>query len=384
VSGADPPESDDPSSADRLAPTAERSRDELFRLLVENVAEYAIFLLGTDGTIASWNAGARRMKGYADDEIIGQHFSIFYTPEDIARDHPAHELEIAAGPAGRYEEEGWRVRQDGSRYWANVLITALRDADGELVGFAKVTRDLTERRRTETQLREIAEELGRSNLELQDFSSAVAHDLRAPVQVIGGFAELLQRRHAEALEGEAAELVARIRANVDLMNDLISGLLSYSLAGRQELALEPVQAADALAAAVQHLGVQIAAREALLEVGSLPALAADRTQLIQVFQNLVANAIKFSTGRPRVAISAAREDRFWHFRVEDDGIGVPPRDAERIFGMFERASDRPGTGVGLATCRRIVERHGGRIWVESEPGSGSTFHFTWPADGTED
>src|SRR5207342_1646833 len=154
------------------------------------------------------------------------------------------------------------------------------------VGFAKVTRDLTERRSTEDQLREVAEELARSNVELQDFSSAVAHDLRAPIQVIGGFAELLQRRHGEALEGEAAELVGRIRANVSLMNDLISGLLSYSLAGRRALTLEPVAAADAVAAAVEHLSAEIAATDAVLDVGSLPTVAADRTQLIQVFQNL--------------------------------------------------------------------------------------------------
>ena len=356
-------------------------RGDLFRLLVESVVDYAIFLLEPDGTIASWNAGAWRLKGYTEDEIVGRHFSIFFTPEDIARRHPEHELEVAGGPTGRCEDEGWRVRKDGSQFWANVVITALRGPDGELVGFAKVTRDLTERQRTEGQLRDVADELARSNVELQDFSSAVAHDLRAPVQVIGGFAELLQRRHGDALEGEAAELVGRIRANVDLMNDLINGLLTYSLAGRQALTLEPVPAADAVAAAVEHLSAEIAATDAVLDVGSLPAVAADRTQLIQVFQNLVANALKFSAGAPRIDISADRDGPLWHFRVRDDGIGVMPRDRERIFGMFERASDRPGTGVGLATCRRIVERHGGRIWVESEAGAGSTFHFTWPPAG---
>ena len=140
-------------------------------------------------------------------------------------------------------------------------------------------------------------------------------------------------------------------------------------------------AADAVAAAVEHLTTQIAATDAVIDVGSLPVVAADRMQLVQVFQNLIGNALKFSAGVPRIAISAAREDAQWHFRVSDDGIGVLPRDSERIFGMFERASDRPGTGVGLATCRRIVERHGGRIWVESEPSAGSTFHFTWPGAG---
>jgi len=354
----------------------------MFRLLVATVVDYAIFLLEPDGTIASWNAGAERIKGYRAEEIIGAHVSRFYTPEDLARRHPDHELEIAGGAAGRYEEEGWRVRKDGSRFWANVVITALRDGSGELVGFAKVTRDLTESQHNERQLRETAEDLERSHVELQDFSSAVAHDLRAPLRVIGGFAELLQRRHGEELSVEAAELVERIHFNVEFMNELIDGLLTYSLAGRKELELEQVDAGAALATALESLADEIVSSDGRIEASELPTVAADRTQLVQLFQNLVGNAVKFSAGAPFVAVSAEREGSAWHFRVRDEGIGVAPEDTERIFRMFERASDRPGTGVGLATCKRIVERHRGRIWVESQLDAGSTFHFTWP-DGAE-
>jgi PAS domain S-box-containing protein len=352
------------------------SRSEQLALLVASVQDYAIFMLDPQGVVATWNRGAERIKGYRADEIIGRHFSTFYTPEAMARDHPAHELEVALED-GRFEEEGWRVRKDGTRFWASVVITALFDTDGTHVGFGKVTRDLTERRA-------LQQDLLRSNADLQRFAALAAHDLAEPLRTIGGFADLIRRRYADQLPADAVPLLEQIVSGVGRMDALITSLLGYARAGElppgdQYVALEPV-----VRSVLADLGAATEASEAeiTVDVPGDAEVRAGEYGVALVLQNLISNALKFSDdASPKVAISAHPREAIWRISVRDHGTGIDPADLDGIFEPFRRgtAPETPGSGLGLTTCRRIVERHGGSIGVDSRPGEGSEFWFTLPA-----
>ncbi len=353
-----------------------------YRRLVTSVRDYAIFMLDPAGHILSWNQGARELKGYEPEEAIGRHFSVFYTAEDRARDHPGAELEIARR-AGRYEEEGWRVRKDGTTFWASVTITAVRDDDGRLTGFAKVTRDLTARKRAEDALRQAVDELRQVNAELDRFASFAAHDMSGPLSTISGFAALLLRAE---LPPAATEYAAHIAASSERLSQMLDGLLTYARSGASRDAAEPVDLARVTEQVLADLAVPIAERGVDVTV-QLPAgasvLAGERDVRL-VLQNLVANAVKFADAdRPHVAICAQDPgDGTWRTTVQDDGRGIAAADRERIFRAFERAGeqgDRPGHGLGLAICQRLVDRHRGTIGVDSEPGRGSRFWFALPS-----
>lgn len=353
--------------------------DDLFRLLVESVEDYAIFLLDPEGHVISWNHGAQRIKGYEAEEILGQHFSVFYPEEDRAAGKPAHLLAVAAA-TGRVEDEGWRVRKDGARVWANVVITALRSPDHRLRGFAKVTRDLSERRQAEEALARRGEELARSNADLEQFAYVASHDLQEPLRAVVSYLQLLERRYQGQLDERADKYIRHAVEGAHRMQALIEDLLTYSRVGRRGAAFAPTDATLALDRALTNLRSAIEASDACITVAALPSVLADRSQLTQLFQNLIGNAIKFrGAARPEVRVAAWREGGAWHFVVQDNGIGIEPEYRDRIFAIFQRLHTRdeyPGTGIGLAICRRVVERHGGRIWVESALGQGSAFHFT--------
>jgi PAS domain S-box-containing protein len=357
---------------------------EQFRFIVAGVRDYAIFSLDPTGHILTWNAGAELIKGYRPDEVIGRHFSLFYTEEDRARDHPAEELEIAARE-GRFEEEGWRVRKDGSRFWANVVMTPLREDDGTLRGYSKVTRDLTARREAEQDLRRTAEELERSNVELERFASAAAHDLAEPLHTIAGLADLIDRRHRDVLDEEGREALHHIRSGAARLRGLVDGLLAYSRASHGAMRRERVDVGEMLAHVLDSLRARLDERDATIEhtEGALGAVMGDARLLEAVLQNLIANALKFNErDQPRIEVSAERVGDALRLSVADDGIGIAPEYQERVFGLFSRlhgVGEYPGTGLGLAMCRRIIERHGGEMGVDSTPGEGSRFWFTLPA-----
>ncbi len=379
----------------------ERKRAEvdlaLYRLMVESAQDYGIFRLDPDGRVASWNVGAERIKGYAAEEILGRHFSLFYPTEDLEHDKPGQEL-VAAASMGRFEDEGWRLRKDGSRFWANVVITALRDDHDRLLGFSKITRDLTERKRAEDEVRQLNEtleervrertrQLEEVNASLEAFASSASHDLRAPLRGIQGLARVLLEDHAGQLDAAARDYVARIDRAGAGMDRLVQDLLAYGRLGRVEFRPRPVDLGSAVGEALGEVAEALRVARARVDVApGLPPVLAHPTVLVQVLANLLSNAAKFGKpgGQPRIEVQAERRESRVRLWVIDDGIGIAPEDRERIFEPFERLHGieaYPGTGVGLAIVRRGVERMGGRSGVEARTGGGSRFWVELPRAG---
>src|SRR2546430_2041596 len=288
-----------------------RESGDSFRLLVEGIRDYAIFMLDGAGRVSTWNTGAQRIKGYRAEEIVGQHFSRFHPPEAVAAGKPARLLALAARE-GRAEDEGWRVRKDGTRFWANAVISAMRDAHGGLVGFAKVTRDLTQRRQVE-------QALAQSNQELERFSYSVSHDLRAPLRAINGFAQALVEGHAAQLDEEGKRLLAVIRDSANLGGHLIDGLLNFSRVGRQALARAPVD----LRALAENVVSELRQTQGPVAVDvvltPLPPTSGDAALLRNVLINLIGNAFKFSAKRahPKVEIGAQQDGPEVIYYVKD-------------------------------------------------------------------
>lgn len=352
--------------------------EEKFRLLVEQVKDYAIFILDARGNVASWNQGARRLKGYSSDEIIGKHFSSFYTPEDLATDKPARELAIAIRE-GRYEEEGWRVKKDRTRFWANVVITSLWDKRGNLTGFAKVTRDLTQRKLEEEALR-------RKTDELEAFAHTLSHDLRAPLRSVVSFAEILRRDQNDLPPDQQAAYLDKILTSAQSMQALINDILKLS---QLSLAPAPDQTTsldEVLDEAQRMLESEIKSARASLEIRKpLPSVFANRTLLLQIFSNLIGNALKFARRgqTPRIEVSHQMNGNYCEIHVRDQGIGIAPEHQANIFKIFERgAADDSlhGTGVGLAIVKKAAERIGGSVSVHSIKGQGSDFVVTLPPE----
>ncbi|MBA3821183.1 MAG: PAS domain S-box protein [Deltaproteobacteria bacterium] len=372
--------------------------EERFRLLIESVREYAIFMLDRTGHVESWNLGAQRLKGYSAADIIGRHFSVFYPPEDVASGKPARELEIATA-TGQYEEEGWRIRKDGSRLWANVVITALRDETGDVVGFGKVTRDMTERRAHQELLRDAATELERrvhertaqlehatlkleaTNAELEAFGYSVSHDLRAPLRALDGFSKRVLASAADRLTDSERGELQRVRAAAQRMAQLIDDLLNLSRLTRTSFEPKPIELGSIAREVCDELRRGDPGRDVEVVIDDAMQASADPRMLRIVLENLIGNAWKFSRGRPRarIEVGCTRSEGRTVYHVRDDGVGFDPKYAGKLFFPFQRlhsAREFEGTGIGLATVQRIVRGHGGEIWATSAPGSGATFSFT--------
>jgi len=369
----------------RKAEKALRQSEERFRLLVSEVTDYAILMLDPEGHIASWNAGAERIKGYQSQEIIGQHFSRFYPTEDVERGRPGHELKVAK-KRGRFEDEGWRVRKDGSRFWANVVITALRDGTGRLRGFAKVTRDITEHKRTEELLMHAKEEAERASKFKDQFLSTMSHELRTPLNAVLGFSDLLADERYGPLNDRQQRYVAHIHTGGKHLLKLISDILDLSKieAGRMELAREDVTVASAFAEVISALYplAEKKSQALLQQVEPRLHVHADAMRFKQVLMNLAGNAIKFTPEGGRIELAARQVDDQVRVEVRDNGPGIPPEQQQRIFEAFfrltETGSATEGTGLGLAITARLVELHGGKLGIESQPGKGACFYFSLP------
>jgi PAS domain S-box-containing protein len=369
----------------KKAQEALRQSEERFRLLVSEVEDYAILMLDPDGIIVSWNAGAERIKGYQPWEIIGQHFSRFYPTEDVERGKPAYELKIAREQGRFEEEEGWRVRKDGSRFWANVVITALRDETGRLRGFAKVTRDITEHKRTAELLMRAKEEAERASKFKDQFLSTMSHELRTPLNAVLGFSDLLADERYGPLNDRQQRYVSHIHTGGKHLLRLISDILDLSKieAGRMELTREDVTLASAFSEVISALYPLAEKKTQALFQHVNPDLHvnADAMRLKQALMNLVGNAIKFTPEGGRIELTARQLDHQVRIEVRDNGPGIPPEQQQRIFEAFVRLAQTggaEGTGLGLAITARLVELHGGKLGIESQPGQGSCFYFSLP------
>lgn len=363
--------------------------EERFRLLVESVKDYGIFMLTPDGRIGSWNAGAERLKGYRADEILGQHFSIFYPASDVAAGKCERELQ-GADRDGRFEDEGWRLRKDGTRFWANVVITALRDPSGALVGFAKVTRDLTERKESEERLRELAAEKAmlaeQARLhEFQErFIAILGHDLRNPLAAIDMGASLLRRQ----LPAESASLrvVDKVHSSAQRMSRMIEQILDLTrsrLAGGLDIVPELADLDELLVAVVEELRTAYPTRTIVLHSAPLPG-AWDTDRLAQVFSNLVSNALHYGKPTLPVTVTARLAADVVTVDVHNDGTPIPPNVQATLFSPFRRGTrdsrtaTTAGLGLGLYISREIAVGHGGNVTVESSAASGTTFTVTLP------
>jgi PAS domain S-box-containing protein len=358
-------------------------REEHFRLLVNAVKDYAILTLDPDGVITSWNVGAERIKGYTADEIIGQHFSVFYPEEDVRAGKTEREL-AEARRLGSFEDESWRVRKDGSKFWANVVITALYDEKGNLYGYGKVTRDMTERRKFELELEAAREAAVAADRAKDEFLSSMSHELRTPLNAVLGFSQLLA---IDSLTAEQHDSVAHIIKAGQHLLDLINEILDLSRisSGRMSLSPEPVSVTELITDAVAMVGPLAASRGVRLsgeQANGLHVLV-DRQRAKQVLLNLLSNAIKYNYADGRVAVTWAKgvPGRIL-INVSDTGAGIPEAMMTRLFKPFDRlgaeAGDIEGTGLGLALSRALVNAMGGELTVESAVGKGSTFTVDLP------
>ena len=357
--------------------------EESFRLMVESVTDSAIVMLDPDGNVVSWNSGAERIKGYTADEILGEHFSRFYTPEDIADGEPQRELDTVTDE-GHLEIEGWRVRKDGSTFYANVAFTAIRDGEGNLRGFAKLTGDLTASRMFEAELQDAKRVAETANHAKSEFLSSMSHELRSPLNAILGFAQLMASDTPPPTADQKASIDQILLAGWHLLK-LIDEVLDLAKieSGHVPLSPEPVSLAEIMLECHGMMEEQAEKRDITLlfpEFETPCFVRADRTRVIQVLTNLLSNAIKYNVRKGTVEVSCAQSPT-GHTRVSvrDTGPGLSPKQLEQLFQAFNRlgqeAGGVEGTGIGLVVSKQLVELMGGEIGAESTVGKGSMFWF---------
>jgi PAS domain S-box-containing protein len=334
------------------------------------------------GDIVLLNVQAEKQFGYHRNELLGQPMKNII-PEGFAERLVADALRSVEDALAQQIGSGLELtarRKDGSEFPIELMLSPLESPEGILVTTA--IRDITKRKQAEAELLDKVAELNRSNVELAQFAYIASHDLQEPLRMVASYTQLLSRRYKGKLDSEADEFIAFAVDGATRMQRLIQDLLMYSRVGTKGGVFLDISSEDAMHRALANLRGAIDNAGALVTHGPLPRVHADQTQLIQLFQNLVGNAIKYQKpGVPKIHISAALQDvgGKWDFSVADNGLGIETKYFERIFGMFQRLHKREefeGTGIGLAICRKIVERHGGNLWVESQVGQGSTFRFS--------
>ncbi len=363
--------------------TEKLATDDLLRLLVATVRDYAIFMLDPTGHVATWNSGAERIKGYSATEIIGRHFSAFYPVEDIRAGKCEYELEVAARD-GRFEDEGWRIRKDGTRFWANVVITAVRSERGTLVGFAKVTRDLSDRKRMEMEsaLRLAAEE---SNRAKDEFIAMLGHELRNPLAPIVTAVQLMRLRGDHGATRELQVIDRQVRHMMRLVDDLLD--VARIARGKIELRRERVDLRSPVIKAIETTASLVQQRRHTLVTDiidhELPCNI-DETRITQVITNLITNSAKYTEPGGKITIAVTRRGKDAVIEVSDTGVGIDPSLLPHVFELFTQgpqSADRVngGLGLGLALVRQLVEMHGGRVEAHSAgPGKGSRFSMSLP------
>jgi PAS domain S-box-containing protein len=371
--------------------------EERMQVFLNSSKDYGFLILKPAGEIISWNRGAELITGYTENEVIGKHFSLFSPEENIKKKGPQHELEIAL-EKGFFEGNEWRIRKDGQRFWANIIVSPMYDGYKRLIGFGKIIRDITDKKRTEDtlnenmkekikineQLRKTMNELQRSNEDLGQFAYIASHDLQEPLRVISNYTKLLEKRYKDKLDEDANDFINYIVDGSKRMQLLITDLLAYSRINTRNMPLEQVDPNFLLYEVLANLKMVIDEKNVVIKYDKLPMVWADPSKIRQLFQNLITNAIKFCEQNPVIKITGKKEGKKITFCVEDNGIGIAPEYQERIFEIFKRLHTRdqyPGTGIGLAICKKIVSQYGGEIWVESALNKGSKFYFTYKQQG---
>lgn len=348
----------------------QRSEERYHRMIAE-VEDYAIILLDRDGNILNWNKGAEAIKGYKENEVIGKNFNIFYLTEDRERNLPQQLLETAV-ENNTATHEGWRKRKDGTRFWGSIVITALHDENDKIIGFSKVTRDLTQKKAFE-------DHILKQNKQLEEYAYVTSHDLQEPLRKINLFSDLLLDK---VNSPDAALLLEKIRASATRMTSLIKGVLQYSQVNSDNELKVPINLNQVIDEIEVDFEMMLNDKNGKIERGDLGTIRGIPIQIHQLFSNLISNSIKFNEKNPSVRITAEHfiddvtKKTFVKITVADNGIGFKPEHSERIFQLFRRLEgEAPGTGIGLALCKRIAEAHGGTISAVSRPGEGSVFEI---------
>jgi PAS domain S-box-containing protein len=358
--------------------------------------------MDAQGLITDWTDSAQRLEGYSPTEMMGRHYSVLFdsTSPEVAQGHASQMLRLAAS-RGQHEINNWHVRKDGSRYWAQSLLIALREDNGELRGFAKINRDMSDAKRLDDLMRNINDELENrvaerteqllaANRDLESFSYSVSHDLRSPLRHISSFVSLLEEHMGEQRDEVSTRYLNTIGNSARHMSQLIDGLLAFSRLGRAAVNVTPVDLAMLVDTVVSQIAHDTEGRVVDWVIApDLPVVQGDALLLREVWANLLGNAFKYSRPRERAVIEvgwSVDPAVGYTFYVRDNGVGFDTKYAQKLFGVFQRlhrASDFEGTGIGLALARRIVERHGGSIWAESQLGVGSVFYFSLPFESAQ-
>jgi PAS domain S-box-containing protein len=345
-------------------------------------ASQAILVCDPHGSLVLANAMAERLFGYTRGELLNTKIEVL-VPARLRSLHVEHRRGFFEDPRVRPMGVGLElaaVRKDGTEFPVEISLSYFENPDGTFA--VSFITDITERKRKEDEIRSANEALLRSNAALEQFASAASHDLREPLRMVESYAQLLARRSGDRLGPDAREYIDYITAGVRRLDSLLSAMLNYSRAQQDSGLPRVASGQSALDQALANLSNAVAQSGAVIVAGALPDVAAAETHLVLLFQNLISNAIKYrSEQRPEIEITAPRDGAWVTFSVKDNGIGIAPEHHQRVFGLFKRlhGAKYEGDGVGLAICKRIVESYGGRIWIESQPGSGSRFYFTLPA-----